>query len=259
MLRLSTSINFLFGEHAFTERFAAAREAGFSGVEIQFLEASDSEVARAASDAGVEVVLLNASMGDLLGGGPGLSGVPGREQEFADAVFAAADTALAVGAEILHLGPSLVPADESRERCLATYLGNVNRVLRHDAFTSGRVTPVLEPMNSADMPTALFTDYREAAELLQREFGGLVGLQYDIYHIEKGGASAAQLWPQLRQQIRHVQFSDVPDRGAPGTGSLDFPGLFKMIADSDYGGWTGAEYFPAGATLDSLGWLGELA
>ena len=81
MLKFSTSVNFLFSELPFLERFAAAATNGFAGVEMQFLEAPVPDIRLALDDSGVKAVLINVEMGDLLSGGPGLSGVPGREGE----------------------------------------------------------------------------------------------------------------------------------------------------------------------------------
>src|SRR5438067_1957765 len=79
-MHLSASITFLFQELPLLARFEAARRAGFAGVEIQRLAEGDpKEMARAARDAGVQVVLVNASSGDYVSGGDGLSCVPGRE------------------------------------------------------------------------------------------------------------------------------------------------------------------------------------
>jgi hydroxypyruvate isomerase len=259
MLRFSTSVNFLFGELPFLERFAAASAAGLAGVEIQFIEAEPAEIRRAVDDAGVEVVLINVDMGDLMAGGPGLSGVPGREREFREAAARAAQAADILGARCVHLGPSLVPEGVSREDCLASYRSNVEAVLALDAFASGGVKPLLEPMNTVDMPNALFSDVQEAAAWLQCEFAGALGLQFDIYHVAQSGLDPLAAWHALAGQVSHVQFSDAPGRGEPGRGDIDFPAVFRAIGDSSYGGWTGAEYFPSGATLNTLGWLHDYA
>jgi len=52
-----------------------------------------------------------------------------------------------------------------------------------------------------------------------------------------------------------VQFADCPGRHEPGTGKLDFQGIFSTIDGSGYDGWVGAEYHPLTTTADSLGWL----
>ncbi|NIB42462.1 TIM barrel protein [Pseudomaricurvus alkylphenolicus] len=254
-MKFSTSVNFLFSEKPFLQRFAAARQAGIEGVEVQLMEAPAADIANASREAGVEVVLINVDMGDLLQGGPGLSGVPGREQEFAAAVEQAAENADITGSSFVHLGPSKVPDGTNREQCLATYLSNVEASLKLDIFASGRSVPLLEPMNPVDMPDALFSDIDEAASLLRREFGGAVGLQFDIYHVEKSGKNAVQAWHNHYDQIRHVQFSDTPNRQEPGTGEVDFEAIFKTIAESDYTGWVGAEYFPSRPSEQTLGWL----
>jgi hydroxypyruvate isomerase len=255
MLRFSTSVNFLFGELPFLDRFAAARRAGFHGVEIQFLEASAVEVARAAREAGVEIVLLNLDMGDLFTGGPGISGVPGRETMFIGALDAALDAAQETAARCLHFGPSRVPAGAGRAECLATYRANIDAALAREPFTSGRVQGLLEPMNAADMPDALFTEISRAAEFVRGGFGGRLGLQFDVYHVAKSGADVVAAWQDCRDCVRHVQFSDVPGRGEPGSGTLDFPAIFAAIEGSGYAGWLGAEYFPARPTVETLGWL----
>lgn len=257
MLKFSTSVNFLFGERPFLERFAAAKEAGLVGVEMQFLEAEPTEIRRAVDDAGVDLVLINVDMGDLLSGGPGLSGVPGRETEFREAATKAAEAADILGAQFVHLGPSLIPEGLNREKCLAVYRSNVETVLALDTFASCRAKALLEPMNAVDMPSALFTDAFQAAAWMQTEFEDALGLQFDIYHVAQAGADPLDVWQALQAQVCHVQFSDAPGRGEPGQGTIDFAAVFGAIRDSDYSGWVGAEYFPSGPTSETLGWLHE--
>ena len=64
MPKLAANVSMLFPQLEFLERFAAARAAGFRYVEYQFpYEHPAAEVARAARDAGVEVVLHNLPLG----------------------------------------------------------------------------------------------------------------------------------------------------------------------------------------------------
>ncbi len=83
MPQFNANITFMFREHPVLERFDAAKEAGFSAVEILSPEdASIPDLVKAAKIADIDIVLCNAPMGDFLEGGPGLSAVPGREEEF---------------------------------------------------------------------------------------------------------------------------------------------------------------------------------
>jgi hydroxypyruvate isomerase len=256
-VKFSTSINFLFREVPFLQRFAAARSAGFHGVDIQLLESPLGEAAAAAAEAGINIVVINVDMGDLLAGGVGLSGVPGMEMAFQQAVTTAVEAAQTLGASFVHLGPSLVPPDVKREDCLLTYRRNVEQVLALEAFSSGRLLPLLEPINSEDMPSVLFSDIDEAVALLDGWFGDRVGLQFDIYHVAKSGLDPVVAWQRHAARVRHVQFSDLPSRGEPGSGSLDFQAIFAAIEHSGYDGYLGAEYFSSRPTLETLGWMCE--
>src|ERR1700694_5999355 len=61
MPKIAANISMLFRECAMLDRFQAARAAGFDGVEMQFPYAeSPDALARAATTAGMPVVLINA-------------------------------------------------------------------------------------------------------------------------------------------------------------------------------------------------------
>jgi len=254
-MKFSSSVNFLFGELPFLERFQAAANAGFSGVEIQFLEASGSECAAAAAAADISVVLLNVDMGDLLSGGAGLSGVPGQEEAFLGAVTQAVSAANEMQARYIHLGPSRVPAGQSREACIDVFKRNLDTLLESGLMKDSKAKLLIEPMNRVDMPDALFTDVSEVAKLIRERYSLHVGLQFDIYHVSKNGGDVAALFANNVDVIDHVQFSDLPNRTEPGTGTLDFKEIFSALTACGYRGWFGAEYFPSKPTLETLGWL----
>lgn len=253
-LRFSTSISLMFRERPIGERFAAARAAGFGGVEIQVLAEGDPEqMAVAAEQAGIEVVLLNVGMGDFLGGGAGLSGVPGRESQFLAEFERALLAAQRMKARFLHLGPSRVPSGATRESCLATLLANVRAAV--DRTAGSPATLLVEPLNSADTPDVLLGDVDAAAEWLRRHFAGQVWLMFDIYHVARSGLDVLEAFRRNRDVVRHVQFSDVPGRQEPGAGTLDFPALFRGLEAAGYRGWLGAEYFARRPTQETLGWF----
>ena len=257
MRKFSTSVTMMFREFDVADRFAQAKAAGFDAVEIQILEAGPDVVGPAAAGADVQVLLLNVGMGDLLTGGPGLSGVPGRESDFAAALDQTISVAGALKTPFVHLGPSRVPEGVSRDDCLACYRDNVSRAI--DACAAENIRLLIEPMNRVEMPDALIGSPAEAADFITAQVPGQVGLQFDIYHTAMGGFDVVQSFDDHKQLIDHVQFSDVPGRHQPGTGSLDFVALFDGIEAAGYDGWWGAEYMPDGPTLDSFGWRDSLS
>ena len=253
-LRFSTSISLMFRERPILERFAAARAAGFEGVEIQLLaEGAPDEMAAAARQAGVEVVLINVGMGDFLAGGAGLSGVPGRESQFLAELDRALQAAQSLRSRFVHVGPSRVPAGGSREACLATFEANVGAAVARSADQP--VTLLVEPLNTADTPDVLLGDVDAAAAWLRERFAGQAWLMFDIYHVARSGKDVLEAYRRNRDVVRHVQFSDVPGRQEPGAGELDFPALFRGLEAAGYSGWLGAEYFARRPTAETLGWF----
>src|SRR5262245_23361933 len=103
MPRFAANVSTLFTEVAFLERFAAARRAGFRAVEYQYpYDFPPAEVARAAREAGVEVVLHNMPQGDAQRNERGTACLPGREPRFRDDLERAIEYARAARCKSLH-------------------------------------------------------------------------------------------------------------------------------------------------------------
>ncbi|MFO6448316.1 TIM barrel protein [Erythrobacter sp. NE805] len=222
----------------FAARFAALKACGFEGAEIQRIgEAPAGEIARAAADSGLPVALVNVGMGDLAEGGPGLSGVPGREDLFRRRFAEAAMLAESLGAATLHLAPSRVPEGVTRAACRDTYRANVSHAVA--AARGASFSVVIEPINRFDIADVLLDDLATGAALARATGAGLL---FDAYHVARMGLDPVAEWNRHRDMIRHVQVSDAPQRGRPGSGTIDFPAFFAAVAASGYGGWIGAEY-----------------
>lgn len=258
--RFSTSVSMMFREFALSERFAQAKAAGFEGVEIQFLAEGDpSEMAAAAEAAGIGVCLVNVGMGDYMAGGAGLSGLPGREALFRGELASALDAAEAMGARFVHLGPSRVPAGADRAACLDTYRRNIDHAVAAAAQRGSTARLLIEPMNRVDAPDALINDIDDSAALIRAAYAGVIGLQFDIYHVAMNGHDPVEAYARHRDIAAHIQFSDVPGRQPPGDGTLDFAAIFAGIEAHGYDGLFGAEYMPRRPTLETLGWMPRLA
>jgi hydroxypyruvate isomerase len=255
-MKWSASVSMMFREHALPQRLQAARDAGFEGVEIQMLaEAPVLQWVQAREAAGIEVALVNVDMGDFLGNGAGLSGVPGREAAFRAAAQQTLATAQALGCRHVHVGPSRVPDGAKRETCLQTLVANLMHVL--PAAEAVGVRLLLEPLNRIESPTVLLGKVDEAAALLKSlpVAADRVGIQFDVYHVVMNGADPVAALEQVRTQVAHVQFSDAPGRRPPGGGTIDFGRFLKALKATGYDGWCGAEYMaPVGAAA-TLGWL----
>lgn len=244
----------MFREHAPLDRPRAAAEAGFRCVEMQFPYDLDRDaLAAAIRDLGIAVSVINVPAGDLMAGGEGLAAVPGREAEFRTAVETAAAYAEAVGAINVNVLAGAPGPDHARAACLDTLAAN----LRHaaDRFCEIGVRTVVEPINTADRPGFLLPRIADAAAIIERTGRSDIFIQFDLYHVAMMQDPIVATFEAHRDLVGHIQFADAPGRHEPGTGAIDFGSAFAAIDAAGYDGWTAAEYFPAAATLDGLGWF----
>lgn len=260
MIRFSANLSMLFCERAPLERPAAARAAGFEGVEIQFpYDLPAATWSQALQSAGVELAVINAPAGDLVTGGPGLAAMPGRQGPFAAAIEQAAAYARMLRARNVNVLAGWPPPELARERCLDVLAANLRSAAQRLAAEGVRVT--LEAVNTDDRPGYLVSDTDTALSVLARAGHHNLFLQHDLYHMHRMRQQGVEgdLADTLRRvlpRIAHIQFADFPGRHEPGTGEIDFDRLFSLIEALPYDGFTGAEYVPSeGGTERSLGWL----
>lgn len=255
MPRFSANLSLLFTELPLRERFAAARAAGFDAVEIQFpYELGIGDIRRELERHTLELVLINVPAGDLMQGGDGLAGVPGREQQFRRAVLQAMPYVQQLGVRCVNVLAGRQPEDADLLHCLHTLTANARYAA--EAFQSIDVTTTLEAINTIDMPRFLVHNIAQMQEILEAADHPTLKMQFDCYHLAMMGedviAGLEENWPQ----IGHIQFADLPGRGAPGTGILPWNSIFDCIDELPYNGWCGAEYRPgpAGTEASMQGW-----
>jgi len=253
MPRLAANLSLLFAEYPFPDRFAQARAAGFEGVEILFPEERPpGEVAAGLGDAGLSLVLFNAAVGDREGGERGLAALPGRRQDFRDALARALDLAGTLGCPTLHVMSGIPPAEVPRDTVMGTLAANLDWAAERCAAQG--VKPVIEPINRRDIPGYALNTTAEAAALIGAIGADRLGLQFDLYHAQVTEGDVTRRFEALLPLIDHVQIADTPGRHEPGTGELNWPFLFDRIDTMGYRGWVGCEYYPAGGTQAGLGW-----
>jgi len=253
-VRFSANLSMLYPEHGFLERFGAAAADGFRGVEfVSPYEFEPAEVAAAAQAVGTEVVLFNSPAGEWANGERGIACHPGREDEFADGIEIVLRYAQALGCRKVHVMAGIVPSGGDPGDAEWALIGN----LRHAATRLGAhgIMALLEPINQADMPGFAVSTIDHAERVMAKVGHDNLRLQYDFYHVEMTQRRVLQTFERLLPDIGHVQIADVPGRHEPGTGRMDYRGIFAAIEKLGYDGWVGAEYRPAGGTSAGLGWM----
>lgn len=248
MLKLSANVSMLLNEYPLAERLARVAQAGFDAIEVQFpYSEQQTQWQQLLARHHLRCVLINAPAGDLMQGGAGLAGAPGREAEFARALQQACDWAQALNVEAVNILPGRLAADTTQEAALDTLAGNLALAASRLADIGVRCT--FEAINRFDMPGFLIDRSHAMLSMQDRVNHPNLWLQYDLYHMARMGSELADELMALWPRIGHIQFADVPGRGAPGSGKLPFDTLFPLLQKLPYPFWCGAEYRMQGDTF----------
>jgi len=258
MPRFAANLSMLYGEVPFLERFAAARRSGFGAVEfISPYDHPPEEVARAARDADVEVVLFNMPPGDWAKGDRGIGCDPSRVAEFRDGVGKALDYARALGCARLHPMAGIRPLGADEAALRRTYVENLRFAAA--ALAERGLTLLVEGINPRDIPGYYLNTSRQAFGLMDEVAAQNLLYQYDVYHMQIVEGDLAPTLEKRLARIGHVQIADTPGRHEPGTGEINYRFLFRHLDRIGYRGLVGCEYKPLAATEAGLGWMRELA
>src|SRR5260370_14614552 len=103
MPKFAANLSMMFNEMPFLARFAAAADAGFTGVEYLFPYEFPAELIAAELKAHtLENVLFNLPPGDWASGERGTTCLPGREEEFRVGLATAIQFAMVLNTTKLH-------------------------------------------------------------------------------------------------------------------------------------------------------------
>ena len=254
MLQFAANLSMMFNEVPFLDRFGAARDAGFNGVEFLFpYDFPARDVGQRVRDNGLTQALFNLPPGDWDAGERGLGALPGREDEFNAGLEKALIYAEATGCKTLHAMAGIVPSGASTEQMFETFVENLTKAT--DLCADAGVTIVLEALNNQDAPGYFLPHVFDAASVVQAVGRPNIGLQFDFYHVQIMDGNLIRNFDLYLNDISHIQVSSVQGRHEPDNGEINYPFIFKHIEASSYDKWIGCEYMPIGATRDGLAWL----
>ena len=253
MPKLAANLSMMFNEVDFMDRFGAAAETGFTGVEYLFPYDYDKDELRSALDKhGLVQVLHNLPAGDWDAGERGIACHPDRVGEFQDGVGRAIEYATTLECDQLNCLAGVVPSDVPSDALRETFVSNL-------AFAAGEleragIMLLIEAINTRDIPDFFLQTTSQALAVVADVGSENLKLQYDIYHMQ---IMEGDLTPTIEANlpmIRHIQLADNPGRNEPGTGEINYPFLFDAIDEMGYDGWIGCEYKPRTTTAEGLQW-----
>ena len=266
-LRYDVNLSILFTELPLLERPAAAAAAGFSAIELWWPFAEPDPPAgeldalrRAIVDSGTQLVGLNFDAGNMPAGDRGLLSRPSQSHRFRTNIDVTVEFAASLGCTTLNAlyGNSEPGLTAGTQRELATE----NLVLAAKSAEQVGATVVIEALNSIENPRYPITSSRQALEFIDylRVVHQVPNVSFlaDLYHLARMGESVQQLVEKHTDRFGHVQIADVPGRGQPGTGELDWDAVLTTLAARGYQGHVGLEYKPVGPSADSFDWISKV-
>jgi len=253
MPKFAANLTMLFAEVPFLDRFAAAKAAGFSGIEYLFpYDFDKAELRERLDEHGLTQVLHNLPAGNWAAGERGIAILPDRVDEFRDGVARAIDYAKALDCRQLNCLVGIAPRDADIFELNEVLLDNLR--FAADALARERIRLLIEPINTTDIPRFFLNRTEQALQIIADVRSSNLFVQYDIYHMQVMEGDIARRLQRHLPQIAHVQLADNPGRNEPGTGEINYPFLFRHLDAIGYRGWIGCEYKPRTSTIEGLGW-----
>ena len=151
MPKFNANLTMLFNEVPFLDRFQAAAEAGFKGVEYLFPYAfAKDALAERLVKHGLVQVLHNLPAGNWEGGERGIACHPDRVGEFQDGVGRAIEYATTLGCKQVNCLAGIAPTGVDAEKVHETFVANLR--FAASRLKEAGIRLLVEPINTFDIP-----------------------------------------------------------------------------------------------------------
>jgi D-psicose/D-tagatose/L-ribulose 3-epimerase len=225
------------------------KKAGFDGVEVPLfnpVQFAVADIRRGLKENGLECTICSV----LTGGMNMISDDAAVRQKTRAHMEACVNSAAEVGAKIIA-GPLYSPVGylPGRRRTSEEWKWAVDCYQSlGPVLSSHGVTIAIEPLNRFE--TYFLNTAEDVARLCDEINHPNVGVLFDTFHANIEEKDIAQGYRTVGRHLKHVHTCE-NDRGIPGTGHVEWDGVFRALRDLTYDGWL---------TIESFGFsLGELS
>lgn len=257
---VSANVSLLFSELPYEQRFQAAADAGFTVVESwwPFAEAHPGQtrlddLLGLIDEAGVRLTGLNFFAGNMAAGERGVACRPERAHELDAGTEALVHLARATGCRGFNLLYGQPDEGAELESWRATAVAAYRRAAEAVAELGGTV--LVEPLARGLNGTYPLHSHHDVFDLIGEVDSPHLALLLDTFHLGRNDVDVVQAIHEAQGRIGHVQLADIPDRGEPGSGTLDWRAIGSALGESGYAGSVAAEYKPTQETARTLSWL----
>jgi len=217
------------------------KEKGFDGIEFPLFRLDGFNAAAVRKDtesAGLECTVASAFLKDLSPIGEDRSTRARALQHLKNLIDASAEA----GAKIL-CGPMYSPVGylPGRRRTADEWKWAVETFQAlGDTLAANRLTLAIEPLNRFE--TYFLNTAADAALLCDQVAHPNIGILFDTFHANIEEKDIADGIRAAGRHLRHMHTCE-NDRGIPGSGHVEWAGVFQALRDAGYDGWLTIESF----------------
>ncbi|WP_419804869.1 TIM barrel protein [Terriglobus sp.] len=121
-----------------------------------------------------------------------------------------------------------------------------------DLLESANFELVLEPIDLLEHKEETVTSVVEAFDIIRAVGSPRVRVLYDFFHEQRQAGNLIESLEKNIDLVGLVHIADVPGRHRPGTGEINFPNLYRKLADLHYRRVICMEFLPVGDPVTEL-------
>ncbi len=236
-MKLTACIEWLFEDVTdnFSDRIYKAKEAGLDGVEFHlWRDKPIADIKKALDETGITLTSFCVD--------PRRSIVDETQLlEFLDAVKDSIDVAKQLNCKKMIIASGFLLEDVTPEQHFEYALRSLRRAAA--LAEQAGITLLLEPINTrVDHPGMYLDSNTVGLNLVEAINSPGLRLLYDAYHSIVMEEDIETVIEGRVKWVDHIQVADMPGRGAPGTGDVNWKAVMAMLNRENYTGWIGLEY-----------------
>jgi hydroxypyruvate isomerase len=111
---------------------------------------------------------------------------------------------------------------------------------------------VIEPIDPLENPTIYLRTVSDGFDIVREVGSAHVRVLYDFYHEQRSFGNLIEKLENNIDLVGLVHIADVPGRHEPGTGEIDYAGIYRKLAELKYKKFIAMEFYPTEDPTDSL-------
>ena len=255
MLKFSANITMMWTEIKDPiERIQAAKNAGFKAVELIFIYDLDLDrLVNETEKNNVAWSVINIAVGEGVKMGPLVAAAPGKELAFRENLNASKKYCAALNPTALVVPAYTPPEGVSKKEALPVFKENMR--IAAEELGEMEIPVIIEALNPEYRPGCLLTTSEEVMDIVDEIGHSNLGMEYDAYHMYGTEGNMEEMVEKSLPYIGNIQIADIPGRGEPGTGNIDYDKFLSTLDKIGYDKWVALEYVPTAGTVETLTWM----